>query len=254
MPTNRMKYGQRLYLGEFMKETLGVHYQTWKNRPAVEYVLENFRKYYPNSPIRMVSDAGDDFSDLADKFSCTFVYEDTNVLPRGILAGHPMSGVTDITPLGGYTWLRRLYDTCKSMDTDWILIMEDDVLTKGIIKEYPTTDAGGFAALPLYSPLTQFLLTRNNRNQTWAYGLCGGGIISRNFFIYAYENNIESFSIKELSKLDDRVVGWTDILLTVFILFCNGSYSVWDGVDQLEYGLTPNAAFQHNVKVMYEVY
>jgi hypothetical protein len=234
-----------------MQETLGVHYQTWKNRPAVEFVLENFRKYYPSSPVRMVSDAGEDFSDLADKFSCTFVYEDTNVLPRGILAGHPMSGVTNINPLGGYTWLRRLYDTCKSMDTDWILIMEDDVLTKNTVSSFPNTTAGGPVAWDISFKLTQLLISRNTKNQLWKYGLCGGSVIKRSFYVNSYENNIDEFDIKSLSEMDNRLHGWADILLTVFILYCGGTYSVWDGVDEHKYGLKSTAAFQHGVKHLY---
>lgn len=234
-----------------MSEILGVHYQTWKNRPAVEYVLENFRTYYPTAPIRMVSDRGEDFSDLATRYACTFDYEDANILPKGILAGHPLSGVTDIQPLGAYTWLRRLYDTCKLLDTDWILIMEDDVLTKGTVYSFPETDAGGVVSFPIYPSLTQLLYTRNEKNRTWGYGLCGGGVIRRSFFVHAYETYIHEFDLNYICSLDDRVLGWADILLTVFILYCNGTYSIWNGVDEYKYGLKSTAAFQHAVKDLY---
>jgi hypothetical protein len=234
-----------------MTDTLGVHYQTWKNRPAVEFALENFRKYYPTASVRMVSDAGEDFSDLAQRFGCEFVYEDINVLPRGVLSGHPASGVTDVNPIGAYHWLRRLYDTCKVLDTDWILIMEDDVLTKGIVQEFPHTHAGGIASFPFHEELFKVMYERNTTNFTWGYGMCGGTVVRREFIVYAYENHLHEFSLGELSKLDDRIYGWADILLTAFILFCNGTYSLWDGVDQVEYGLKPTAAFQHNVKNAY---
>ena len=62
-----------------MENTIGVHYHCWKNRPNVIIALESFRKHYPNAPIRMVSDAGDDFSDLAEIYNCIFDYEDINI-------------------------------------------------------------------------------------------------------------------------------------------------------------------------------
>lgn len=236
-----------------MSQTLGVHYQTWRNRPAVNYVLENFRKYYPNAPIRMVSDNGEDFSDLAEKYSCVFNFEDMNILPKGILAGHPNSGVTNIQPLGGYVWLRRLYDTCKLFDTDWIVIMEDDVLTKGVVFTFPETDSGGVIAWQFQPELLKFLVSKNSKNKVWGYGLCGGTVINRSFFVEAYENNISTFDLELIGKMDNRTYGWSDILLTVFILYSGGTYSVWGGVEDvtLSSSRNSNSVFQHAVKHMY---
>jgi hypothetical protein len=234
-----------------MSQTLGVHYQTWRNRPAVNYVLENFRKYYPNAPVRMVSDNGEDFSDLAQKYNCVFDFENVNIFPKGILVGHPMSGVTDIEPLGAYVWLRRLYDTCKVFDTDWIVIMEDDVLTRGVVSSFPSTHAGGVVSFPLTPLLTAFLMGRNLNNKTWGYGLCGGGIINRSFFVNAYEKYIQEFDLKFISNFDGRVYGWSDILLTVFIIYAGGTYSVWNDVEDKKHNFRPDAAFEHDVKQFY---
>lgn len=52
--------------------TIGAFYQCYKNREATDYVLSGFRHHHPESPIVLLSDGGDDFSDLAKKYSCEY--------------------------------------------------------------------------------------------------------------------------------------------------------------------------------------
>ena len=37
----------------------GVFYQVYKNQKAVRFVLENFRKHFPDNPVILISDGGD---------------------------------------------------------------------------------------------------------------------------------------------------------------------------------------------------
>ena len=48
----------------------GVFYQVYKNHKAVRFVLENFRKHFPDNPVVLISDGGDDFTYMADEFEC----------------------------------------------------------------------------------------------------------------------------------------------------------------------------------------
>ena len=50
----------------------GVFYQVYKNHRAVRFVLENFRKHFPDNPVILISDGGDDFTYMADEFNCKF--------------------------------------------------------------------------------------------------------------------------------------------------------------------------------------
>ena len=50
----------------------GVFYQVYKNHKAVRFVLENFRKQFPDNPVVLISDGGDDFTYMADEFGCKF--------------------------------------------------------------------------------------------------------------------------------------------------------------------------------------
>ena len=56
----------------------GVFYQVYKNHKAVRFVLENFRKQFPDNPVVLISDGGDDFTSMADAVSYTHLTLTTN--------------------------------------------------------------------------------------------------------------------------------------------------------------------------------
>ena len=235
-----------------MKEnTIGVHFQTYKNRNAVDIAISSFRQHYPDTPFRMVSDAGEDFSDLAEKYNCIFDYETENICPKAIFAGHPLilpvcGGEADFR--GAKVWLRRVYDTAKKFDTDWIVLYEDDVYTQGRILEFPNTDAAG-AGGGSYGALLGILMSRCQKPNLWQYGMVGGSIFNREFFVNAYEKYIDEFDVKYLASIDDRIGGWSDILINSFIAYSGGNYSVWSGLGGGNYN--PNAPFLHGDKSKY---
>jgi hypothetical protein len=242
-------------------ETIGIHYQTWKNRPAVEFVLENLRKHYPEAPVRMISDNGEDFTDLAKKYGCSFEHSNINIFPKGVLAGHPSLG-GEANYIGAKVWLERLYTTCLNLTTDWIVVFEDDVLTHGRIKNFPRTHAAGVINFPFKLELIQHLYAKHFRHNTtgiindvWGYGMCGGSIFRRDFYIEGYEKYIQEFDIEYLARLDDRVGGWSDVLLTVFMIYCGGTYQIWDELEDklLRYPPKKYVAFEHNVKEHYNI-
>ena len=56
-----------------MSPQFGVFYQVYDNKKAARFVLENFREHFPENPVVLISDGGEDFSDLAAKLSPIFV-------------------------------------------------------------------------------------------------------------------------------------------------------------------------------------
>jgi len=226
-----------------MKNNFSVHYQTWKNKDAVNHVLTEFRKYFPQNPIRLVSDNGADYNDFVDKFELVYDFESSNVFPGGKFG--------DISHC--YEWLDRVNTTCQMFDTDWVVIFEDDVITKSDKIEYPFSDSGGFINNPWKPELTRVLKGRNDMNLSWGYGMCGGSIFKREVFLEAYKK-IDEFPLEQLSKLDSRIVGWSDTLINCFLQYFGYTYQVWDGMDDMSY---PNyvpkegAVFVHGYKEFY---
>ena len=50
----------------------GAIYQVYKNNKATRFALENFRRCFPHNPIVLISDGGNDFSDIAKEFDCGY--------------------------------------------------------------------------------------------------------------------------------------------------------------------------------------
>lgn len=218
----------------------GVHIQCYKNNKAVDYCLEQFRNYYPENPIRLLSDNGDDFDNLVEKYNIFYKKESKNILPKGKINGID----------GTYEYLSRINDTCLLFDTEWILLMEEDVLTKGIIKSFPNTEAAGICSHPFHPELENHLKLKNN-NTILGYGMCGGSIFKRQTFLDCYQH-IDSFNLLELEKMDPRITGWSDIPLTVFFIINGYSYSIWDETEQPSANIYyNNSSFEHDFKKYY---
>ena len=217
--------------------TISVHMQCYKNDFAVEKCIETFRKWYPIAPFRLVSDNGSDFSELSKKYNIVFDFKSDNILPKGKFASKDSVLI----------YLQRIYETCLLFDTEWIVLFEDDVLTKGTIIEFPTTHAAGIS-----NHSYQIGLLRYFNDSHAGYGMCGGSIFKRETFIKCYES--EKFNIDELSSLDSRVTGWTDLPLTLLFQVNGYEYSTWRGVEQPSANIyNIGAAFEHDYKKFYEI-
>ena len=81
----------------------GVFYQVYKNHKAVRFVLENFRKPFPDTPVVLLSAGGDDFNNYP-KF--------------------PYNAYRTIE------WWKRQKLVCEETGLDYTMIMEDDVYVR----------------------------------------------------------------------------------------------------------------------------
>ena len=226
-----------------MENKFAVHYQTWKNEKATEFTIQKFREFFPNNKMRVVSDNGLDYSHFVEKYNIDFTFSDINVFPGGRFK----------TIDGCYEWLKRVNDTCLKYETDWIVIFEDDVLTKNSNIEFPNEDSGGLIAWPWKAEMTDLLKSKNTKNTLWGYGMCGGSIFRRESFLEAY-SKINEFNLEELSTYDNRIVGWGDTLINCFIQYFGYSYQLWDGMDDMTYPgrtVSEKACFVHGYKELY---
>ena len=211
--------------------------QCYKNDFAVEKCIESFRRWYPLEDFRLVSDNGSDFSELAKKYNLVFDFKTDNILPKGKFADKNSVLI----------YLERIYETCVLFDSEWIVLFEDDVLTKGTIIEFPITHAAGISCHSY-----QIELLRYFNDYHAGYGMCGGSIFKRETFIKCYKSG--KFNIDELSVLDNRVIGWTDLPLTLLFQVNGYKYSTWKGVEQPSANIyNIGSAFEHDYKKFYEI-
>jgi len=224
-----------------MENKFAVHYQTWKHEKAAEFAITKFREYFPNEQLRLISDNGLDYSHFIPKYNIDFEFSN-------IGTGSRLKTIDAC-----YVWLERVFNTCILYDTEWIVIFEDDVLTQNNNITFPTEDSGGMICWPWENNLTQLLKSRNNKNQMFGYGMCGGSIFRRESFINAY-SRIHEFDLKYIGSLDNRVTGYCDTLIGCFLQYFGYSYQIWESTDDMTYPdriPSETACFIHGYKELY---
>ncbi len=114
--------------------TLAVHYQCYAQPKAVIHALRYFRKLYPNSYVRMVSNNGIDLSHIATYFGCDYVHSNiaTSVQSTYCLDGEMLK-----------VYVGRLYQTALRAKEDYIMILSEDIRFFKPIKKFGYDLNGG---------------------------------------------------------------------------------------------------------------
>lgn len=111
-----------------------LYFESYKN------VLNNVRIHYPESDIFIYFDEFRDdkkkYEEVAHEHNCKF-----NIRKDEFFYIQQDLGVQNAIPRT-YEWLMRLKHTCENTDADWLLLLEDDVLIKNKIENWPEADVG----------------------------------------------------------------------------------------------------------------
>jgi hypothetical protein len=225
--------------------TISAYIQCYSHKAALYQTLSSFRKYYSKEPITLISDRGEDFSQFAKRFGLFYYRSEKNCDPRGNLGKD-----------GALEYLDRIYQHCLRVASDYVVILEEDVITQRRIQRFPHTHCGGPRFNILADPLNQYLREINNTTETYGYAMCGGSIFNREVYIKCYERR--SLDLNLLESLDKRVVQYSDVVLTVIFLVNGYSYGIWEEVSESnhpveELRIFRDAAFDHNDKKWYGV-
>jgi hypothetical protein len=225
--------------------TISAYIQCYSNQMALYQTLLSFRNFYPKEPITLVSDCGDDFSRFAKRFELYYYRSDKNCDPRGTLGKE-----------GAFEYLKRIYEHCLRVSTDYVVILEEDVITHRRIKRFPSADCGGPRFNRLADPMIRYLQEINNTTRDYGYAMCGGSIFNRKVYINCYEKH--NLDLDYLAALDERTVQYSDVVLTLIFLINGHSYAVWDEISEANHPVVHSrifrdAAFDHNNKKWYGV-
>lgn len=222
-----------------MDNSISVYMQVHKNLRATFEALRSFRRFYRTENITVVSDGGHDFSEICKALDARFVYSDITTTTQRM----SLPGV--------YEYLRRVYDHCKSVDSKWVVLFEDDVRTLRQIREFPSTECAGPRFNTYHPDLNRVLVDRFG-SMPYGYGMCGGSIFDRQAYVEAYEKDR---SLEQYALLDQRLSSWSDIPLTLLFQINGKSYSVWEEVSEILHPTHPivrDSAFDHAYKYWYD--
>jgi hypothetical protein len=224
--------------------TISAYIQCHSNERALYEALKGFRTFYPTEDITLVSDAGDDFTRFAEHFDLHYYWSQNKAAPHSL--GED----------GAREYLRRLYDHCRSVSSDWVFILEEDVTTRRRIRRFPTTDCAGPRPNRYSDPMNRYLQQLNGTAEDYIYVMCGGSIFDRRIYMECYEK--QNLDLNLLSSLDERVLIYGDVLHTVVFLINGYSSGVWEEVSETKhrhrsFRIFRDAAFDHADKTWYGV-
>jgi hypothetical protein len=161
-------------------KTLGAYFQAYKNKRATDFVLTKFRESYPDSPIMLISDGGDDFSDLASKHKTSYAHL------------HNIFGAEDVDRYYDSTRMieawRRHKLAVDNASCDYIMILEDDVLIQRQIDLRNFDSKGVVVENYLPQAAIQEIERCGGKVGIKQYGLCGGSVYSSRAFLNVYES------------------------------------------------------------------
>lgn len=224
--------------------TISAYIQCHSNQRALYEALKSFRNFYPTEDITLVSDAGDDFTKFAEHFNLRYYRSDQKAVPFAL--GED----------GAREYLRRVYDHCRAVSSDYVLILEADVTTLRRIRCFPATDCAGPRLNPLTEPMNRYLRELNDTAEDFCYVMCGGSIFDRRVYMGCYEKQDPDLDLWK--SLDERTVVYCDVVHTIVFLANGYSSGVWEEVSETKHRhkgmrIVRDAAFDHADKTWYGV-
>lgn len=191
---------------------LGAYIQIFKDDGKARHTLENFRKHYPDSPVYIVSDNGDNFVDLAKQYNCRYVHDNINT----------GSGAGGWNKQQLLLWLQRMKHAFEYCNTEYILYLEDDVLIRNVIKIDKSWHIAGLHVNPIPDYFRQY------PHNTTVYGACGGSIYKTQTFLNLYSSMVD-FINDEFDHIErvlgSRIFGCLDLTMPVLYMIHGFDYS-----------------------------
>ena len=210
-------------------------YQCYKKNQHVEFVLENFYKN-GGDIVYLLSDADNDFSYLKEKYKDKLIYKyNTEKTWCGKTIGWNSKSQA-------LHWMIWYTEACRQLNSDYILLLEDDVYIRGNINDIKIS--GEIMGPPehkwnkLNESVQKYLNSFDNKNiSTSFYVGCGGSIMNRQIisngeFVYLMNKHYET-----LISLCEKLL-FSDAMLTSLFRLC-GYKSVANN-DYTEPWLNPN--------------
>lgn len=226
-------------------KTLSAFLQTVRHNRSNYKSIKTFRYFHPSSDITIYSDNGDIFNDYAEEFNTKFFIDEYNVDPRGKLNYEKLKIYFD-----------RIKQHCINTDSDYVVILEDDVMTYKTISIYPETDCAGPRINPYHPALNQYLQNKFGNKGIYGYGMSGGSIFHREKFLHSISDISRLEELNLLNYLDDRICSYSDVGLTLIFQLSGYKYGVWYDVSEKYHNdptqiINRDSALDHNDKRLY---
>ena len=191
------------------KIQFGCYYAAFKSEEATKFVLQNFRKHFPENPILLISDGGDDFSHLAKEFDCG--YEQLHNIFE------PKEDMYCAARMSEY-W-KRLKSSVDYCNKEYLMLLEDDVYIRDYFEIDRHFDLCGSRLGAKFSSSVKEDIKKAVSKDVQIYGMCGGSFFNTETFNKIYDDvilDINDIHDEKIKKETDKwcSLGSTDSSIT----------------------------------------
>jgi hypothetical protein len=210
--------------------TLGAFHQTYYKKKAFDFAYKQFRKHFPESPYLILSDNGDDFSEYEDT-KTKFIKSDIRNY-----GGGPKS-IDLIKKENNYIWLdwyQRIKTACEFCDTDYIMMMEDDVYITSAFDITQDFEICGPKNCRLSDYTIDYIQNVTGKQISGYYGFSGGSIMNARTFLENYDRIIDNFEKMHAGYTNSRTdhtaaAGDANTTIQFLLLGKEYTFSPWLG-------------------------
>lgn len=172
------------------------YYNPWKYFHSYKNVLLNVRLYYPDADVIIFFDPSRDdlekYVQVADFFKCRMFLRENEL---GYIRKEDSE---EVNAPKQAEWVDRLKTACEMSKAEWVMLLEDDVIIKKQIEQWPKSDCG------------------KNLDQIGFLG--GGSVFKREKFLDSLEK-VDIFAIMK----KDHTASWAGDHMLSYIFRENGS-------------------------------
>lgn len=228
-------------------EQIGAYYQCFKNKQSLNFVLNNFRKIYPESNIVLVNDGGDDFLEESIKYNCNYIFDKKLNTKKNLI-------FEDLQSIKNF--IKRISSNIYLIKEDFFILLEDDVFVIKQIESELKFDVNGCNKNEFFSKKLSDVIKSKNKNikdDNIFYGSFGGCVLRTHFFKDIFKNTekidyyIQIFY--ENSNLSDCA---SDKILSYLCLINNGTIGHYDGLCETWYPDYKERYDLNNIEVLHQ--
>jgi hypothetical protein len=213
-----------------MKNTITFTYNPYTYFHSYQNTLKNIRKWYTDESIYIYMDSFrndlDKYKNVSDEYNCNFIVRDSQMYYINSFES------TEVNLPKMMEWLRRIKYTCENANSEWIMLVEDDVLIKRKIQTWPSSDCG------------------KNKHDDGFLG--GGSIFRREVYIKAYES-IGEAGLEKLIR-ENHLFSWAgDMTLKALFGSIGASSEKWVELAEPSYFDNTDHAVFHRYKELHRL-
>jgi len=209
-----------------MENTITFTYNPYFYFESYKNVLENLRKHYEDSDVFIYFDSSrEDFKkyeSIANDYNCFFIIRESDL--GYINRNEPLN----INKPKMIEWFNRVINTAKNTNSEWVLNLEDDVIVKRRIVNFPKMDVG--TCRRYFRP-------------------GGGSIFKRNIFL----ESIKNCNAENMIDIINEASWAGDILLENIFKKGNATFEEWIELAEPNYRDNIDHAIYHGYKELHKL-